>query len=74
MCDSLDTPSIFLIGGYNSVTWLSSLDWFSPKKDILVPLTSTGSACSYAYVDAMEGYAFVFGGGDGGSWYNTCIL
>jgi hypothetical protein len=44
------------------------------KKKILVPLTSTGSTCAYAYVAATEGYAFVFDGGDGGSWYNTCIL
>lgn len=71
MCDSLDVPSIFLIGGYNGVTWLSSLDSFSPKKDILVPLTSMGSARSYASVAAMEGCVFVFGGGDGSSWYNT---
>uniref|UniRef100_A0ACD5W2N8 Uncharacterized protein n=1 Tax=Avena sativa TaxID=4498 RepID=A0ACD5W2N8_AVESA len=71
MCDSLDIPSIFLIGGYNGVTWLSSLDSFSPKKDILVPLTSMSSARSYASVAAMEGCVFVFGGGDGSSWYNT---
>ncbi|KAM0888724.1 hypothetical protein ACQ4PT_028152 [Festuca glaucescens] len=71
MCDSLDIPSIFLIGGYNGVTWLSSLDSFSPKKDILVPLTSMGSPRSYASVAAMEGCVFVFGGGDGSSWYNT---
>ncbi|KQK07321.1 uncharacterized protein LOC100836442 [Brachypodium distachyon] len=71
MCDNLDRPSIFLIGGYNGVTWLSSLDSFSPKKDILVPLTSMGSARSYASVAAMEGCIFVFGGGDGSSWYNT---
>ncbi|CAM0957565.1 unnamed protein product [Alopecurus aequalis] len=71
MCDSLDIPSIFLIGGYNGVSWLSSLDSFSPKKDILVPLTSMSSARSYASVAAMEGCVFVFGGGDGSSWYNT---
>jgi hypothetical protein len=74
MCHSLDTPSIFLIGGYNGVTWLSSLDSFSPKKDILVPLTSMGSPRSYASVAAMEGCVFVFGGGDGSSWYNTGTL
>uniref|UniRef100_A0A452Y3P6 DCD domain-containing protein n=1 Tax=Aegilops tauschii subsp. strangulata TaxID=200361 RepID=A0A452Y3P6_AEGTS len=71
MCDNLDMPAIYLIGGYNGVTWLSSLDSFSPKKDILVSLTSMGSARSYASVAAMEGCIFVFGGGDGSSWYNT---
>ncbi|XBJ15736.1 hypothetical protein VPH35_007548 [Triticum aestivum] len=70
-CDNLDMPAIFLIGGYNGVTWLSSLDSFSPKKDILVSLTSMSSARSYASVAAMEGCIFVFGGGDGSSWYNT---
>ncbi|KAL6897918.1 hypothetical protein ACP4OV_006877 [Aristida adscensionis] len=70
-CDNLDKPSIFLIGGYNGVTWLSSLDSFSPKIDILVGLTPMGSARSYASAAALDGHIFAFGGGDGTSWYNT---
>ncbi|KAG8067284.1 hypothetical protein GUJ93_ZPchr0005g14770 [Zizania palustris] len=70
-CNTLDKPSIFLIGGYNGVTWLSSLDSFSPEKDVLVPLTPMSSARSYASVAALDGCIFVFGGGDGSSWFNT---
>ncbi|CAN6336402.1 unnamed protein product [Urochloa humidicola] len=71
MCNNLTKPSIFLIGGYNSVTWLSSLDSFSPEKDILVGLTPMSSARSYASAAALDGHIFAIGGGDGMSWYNT---
>ncbi|KAL6607776.1 hypothetical protein ACP70R_040839 [Stipagrostis hirtigluma subsp. patula] len=71
MCTNLAKPSIFLIGGYNGVTWLSSLDSFSPEKDILLGLTPMGSARSYASAAALDGHIFAFGGGDGMSWYNT---
>ncbi|CAN6358659.1 unnamed protein product [Urochloa humidicola] len=71
MCNTLAKPSIFLIGGYNGVTWLSSLDSFSPEKDILVGLTPMSSPRSYASAAALDGHIFTFGGGDGMSWYNT---
>jgi hypothetical protein len=70
-CDTLDKPSIFLIGGYNGVSWLSSLDAFSPEKDILVPLAPLSSARSYASVATLEGCIFVCGGGVGDSFGNT---
>ena len=71
MCNNLIKPSIFVIGGYNSVTWLSSLDSFSLEKDILVGLTPMSSARSYASAAALDGHIFAFGGGDGMSWYKT---
>ncbi|CAN6336403.1 unnamed protein product [Urochloa humidicola] len=71
MCNTLAKPSIFLIGGYNGVTWLSSLDSFSLEKDILVGLTPMSSPRSYASAAALDGHIFTFGGGDGMSWYNT---
>ncbi|KAG8084880.1 hypothetical protein GUJ93_ZPchr0010g7894 [Zizania palustris] len=70
-CNTLDKPSIFLIGGYNGVTCLSSLDYFSPEKDILVHLTPMSSARSHASVAVLDGCLFVFGGRDGSSWCNT---
>uniref|UniRef100_A0A0E0KYX3 DCD domain-containing protein n=1 Tax=Oryza punctata TaxID=4537 RepID=A0A0E0KYX3_ORYPU len=70
-CDALDKPSIFLIGGYNGVSWLSSLDAFSPEKDILVPLAPLSSARSYASVATLEGCIFICGGGVGDSFSNT---
>uniref|UniRef100_A0A0A9FE74 DCD domain-containing protein n=1 Tax=Arundo donax TaxID=35708 RepID=A0A0A9FE74_ARUDO len=71
MGTNLAKPSIILIGGYNGVTWLSSLDSFSPEKDLLVGLTPMSSARSYAAAAALDGHIFAFGGGDGMSWYNT---
>uniref|UniRef100_J3M4A1 DCD domain-containing protein n=2 Tax=Oryza brachyantha TaxID=4533 RepID=J3M4A1_ORYBR len=70
-CNTLDKPSIFLMGGYNGVSWLSSLDAFAPEKDILVPLTPLSSARSYASVAQLEGCIFIFGGGQDNLWYNT---
>ncbi|TVU17399.1 hypothetical protein EJB05_33434, partial [Eragrostis curvula] len=71
MCNNLAKPSIFLIGGYNGVTWLSSLDSLTPDKDVLVGLTPMVSARSYASAAVLDGHIFAFGGGDGMSWYNT---
>ncbi|KAG2616641.1 gigaxonin-like isoform X3 [Panicum virgatum] len=71
MCNTLAKPSIFLIGGYNGVTWLSSLESFSPEKETLVGLTPMSSPRSYASAAALDGHIFAFGGGDGMSWYNT---
>ncbi|XP_039836740.1 uncharacterized protein LOC120697541 isoform X3 [Panicum virgatum] len=71
MCYTLAKPSIFLIGGYNGVTWLSSLESFSPEKETLVGLTPMSSPRSYASAIALDGHIFAFGGGDGMSWYNT---
>ncbi|TVU25142.1 hypothetical protein EJB05_27624 [Eragrostis curvula] len=67
----LAKPSIFLIGGYNGVTWLSSLDSLTPDKDVLVGLTPICSARSYAPAAVLDGHIFAFGGGDAMSWYNT---
>ncbi|XP_035816052.1 uncharacterized protein [Zea mays] len=72
MHNTLAKPSIFLIGGYNGVTWLSSLDSFSPEKDTMVGLTPMSFARSYASAAALDGHIFAFGGGGGkSSWYNT---
>ncbi|GJM94712.1 hypothetical protein PR202_ga11384 [Eleusine coracana subsp. coracana] len=71
MCNDLARPSIFLIGGYNGVTWLSSLDSLTPDKDILVGLTPMGNARSYASATVLDGHIFAFGGGNGMSWYDT---
>ena len=72
MCNTLAKPSIFLIGGYNGVTWLSSLDSFTPEKDAVLGLTPMSSPRSYASAAALDGHIFAFGGGGGKSpWYNT---
>ncbi|KAL6897919.1 hypothetical protein ACP4OV_006878 [Aristida adscensionis] len=69
--NNISKPSIYLIGGYNGVTWLPSLDSFSPEIDKLLGLSPMGSARSYASAAELDGHIFSFGGGDGMSWYNT---
>jgi len=63
--------SIFLIGGYRGSTCLSSLDSFCPKTYRVVPLCSMRSARAYAAVAALKDHLYIFGGGDGSSWYHT---
>ncbi|XP_073114552.1 uncharacterized protein [Elaeis guineensis] len=62
---------IYLIGGFNGLSWLSALDSFSPSLDLLTPLEPLNSARSYASAVALDGSIYVFGGGDGHLWYNT---
>lgn len=62
---------IYLIGGFNGTSWLSALDSFSPSKDTLTPLKQMGCARSYAAAAALNDNIFVFGGGDGNSWFHT---
>jgi hypothetical protein len=71
--NNVEGPSIFLIGGHNGYTCLPSLDSFYPTVDRLVPLRPMSSARAYAAVAAFNEHLFVFGGGDGDSWYNTGI-
>lgn len=67
----VEGPSIFLIGGHNGISWLPSLDSFYPTIDRLMPLRPMSSARSYTGVAALNDHIYVFGGGDGSSWYNT---
>ncbi|XP_039146560.1 kelch-like protein 3 [Dioscorea cayenensis subsp. rotundata] len=65
---------IYLIGGYDGVSWLSSLDAFSPSLDILTPLKSMSTARSYASAVALHGSIYAFGGGEssgGNVWHKT---
>ncbi|XP_062182025.1 uncharacterized protein LOC133886206 isoform X2 [Phragmites australis] len=69
--DKVEGPSIFLIGGYRGSTCLSSLDYFCPTTDRLVPLCPMSSPRAYAAVAALKDRIYIFGGGDGSSWYHT---
>ncbi|KAL6848131.1 hypothetical protein ACP4OV_022259 [Aristida adscensionis] len=69
--DNVEVPSIFLIGGYRGSICVSSLDSFCPTTDRLVPLRPMRSARAFAAVAALEDHIYVFGGGDGISWYHT---
>ncbi|KAK1312363.1 hypothetical protein QJS10_CPA07g01212 [Acorus calamus] len=62
---------IYLVGGFDGDTWLSTLDSYAPSHDILTPLRPMSFARSYASAVALGGILYVFGGGDGTNWYNT---
>ncbi|KAK6778551.1 hypothetical protein RDI58_025269 [Solanum bulbocastanum] len=71
--------SIFLIGGYDGVSWLTALESYSPSNDVVKSLKPMHSVRSYAGVAELYGQLFVFGGGDGGAigdgslWYDTVV-
>ncbi|WMV52189.1 hypothetical protein MTR67_045574 [Solanum verrucosum] len=71
--------SIFLIRGYDGVSWLTALGSYSPSNDVVKSLKPMHSVQSYAGVAELCGQLFVFGGGDGGAigaeslWYDTVV-
>ncbi|KAI4991566.1 hypothetical protein ZWY2020_039952 [Hordeum vulgare] len=62
---------IYLIGGFDGISFLSSLDSFSPSLDILTPLKPMIVGKSYTSTVALDGKIFVLGGGDGTCWFDT---
>ncbi|KAF3333601.1 B2 protein [Carex littledalei] len=69
----LSEKLIYLIGGFDSLDWLSSFDAFSPSKDMLMPLKRMSSARAYTSVAILEEFIFVLGGSDGNMWSDTGI-
>ena len=75
--DEMNTESIddliFLMGGYDGVTWLSTLDSYSPMHDVIKPLKPMNFVRSYAAVAVLKDEFCIFGGRDGSSWHDTGI-
>ncbi|GKA64108.1 development/cell death domain-containing protein [Tanacetum coccineum] len=69
--DSLPDDSILLIGGYDGVSWLSSLDCYSPSQNLTKSLSPMHTERCYAAVSKLDGELFVFGGGTCGQRFNT---
>lgn len=67
------SESIYLIGGYDGDSWLSTLELYLPSCDERKTLKQMSSARSYASAAMLNGELYIFGGGDGHSWYNTGI-
>ncbi|MCD7451948.1 hypothetical protein HAX54_014212 [Datura stramonium] len=67
----LNPEPIFLVGGYDGVSWLSTLESYSPSNDVLKSFKRMNSVRSYASVAKLCGKLFVFGGGTGNLWYDT---
>ncbi|KAI3781532.1 hypothetical protein L2E82_11549 [Cichorium intybus] len=63
--------SILLIGGYDGVSWLSSLDCYTPSQIMTKSLEPMNAERCYAAVTKLEGDLFVFGGGTRGQWFDT---
>lgn len=63
--------SVFLVGGYDGVSWLSALDLYCPSQDILKTLKPMAAVRSYSSVAKLNGELYVFGGGNGSLWYDT---
>ncbi|XP_078445040.1 influenza virus NS1A-binding protein [Wolffia australiana] len=63
--------SVYIIGGFDGDSWLSSLDSYSLSLDLMTPLCPMTSARSYASATSLDGSLYVFGGGDGSLWYDT---
>ncbi|GAB4857293.1 hypothetical protein Ancab_015201 [Ancistrocladus abbreviatus] len=62
---------IFLVGGYDGESWLSSLDLYSPSRDIIKLKRPLLTVRSYTAVANLNGHLYVVGGGDGEVWYDT---
>ncbi|KAF5471488.1 hypothetical protein F2P56_008275 [Juglans regia] len=75
--DSLDelhldpNESIYLIGGYDGESWLSSLNSYHPSQDMIKSLRPMSSVRSYSSAAQLNGELYVFGGGNGYVWYDT---
>lgn len=66
---------IYLIGGYDGESWLSSTDAYSPSRDLIKMLRPMNIPRSYASTAKLNGEIYVFGGGVGETeWYDTGIL
>ncbi|KAK2981775.1 hypothetical protein RJ640_010292, partial [Escallonia rubra] len=63
--------SIFLVGGYDGVSHLSTFKSYSPSQDVIKSLRPMNSVRSYTSVAELNGELYIFGGGNGNSWYDT---
>uniref|UniRef100_A0A9I9CVC2 DCD domain-containing protein n=1 Tax=Cucumis melo TaxID=3656 RepID=A0A9I9CVC2_CUCME len=63
--------SIFLIGGYDGASHLSTLELYDPSRDMIKSLRAMRSVRGYASVAWLNSQLYVLGGGNGCVWYNT---
>ncbi|KAM1110735.1 hypothetical protein ACFX19_010098 [Malus domestica] len=63
--------SIYLVGGYDGESCLSTFDAYYPSEDMMKPLRPISAVCAYASVAQLYGDLYVIGGGNGQVWYDT---
>ncbi|KAI7752707.1 hypothetical protein M8C21_010682 [Ambrosia artemisiifolia] len=68
---SLVDDPILLVGGFDGVSWLSSLDCYTPSQNLTKSLSPMNTERCYAAVSKLDGELFVFGGGTCGQWFDT---
>ncbi|KAG9139173.1 hypothetical protein Leryth_024668 [Lithospermum erythrorhizon] len=62
------SESIFLVGG---CTFVATVFGYSPLHDVIKSLKPMNSARAYASAAKLNGQLYIFGGGDGSSWFDT---
>ncbi|PIA37466.1 hypothetical protein AQUCO_03000204v1 [Aquilegia coerulea] len=64
---------IWIMGGYDGVSWLQTLDRYSPSTDYVKSLEPMSSVRSYASAAVLNGLIYSFGGWNGydNLWYDT---
>ena len=68
--------SVFLAGGYDGISCLSSLDLYYPSHDVIKSLKPMSCARSYFSAAQLSNDLYIFGGGsgqDGSEWYDTGV-
>ncbi|KAF5189188.1 Development/cell death domain, Galactose oxidase, beta-propeller, partial [Thalictrum thalictroides] len=77
--ESFDEPclghgeDIWIMGGFDGVSWLQTMDCYSPSRDCVKSLAPMSSARSYASAAVLNGLIYSFGGWNGydNLWYDT---
>ncbi|CAL5406226.1 unnamed protein product [Camellia sinensis] len=64
---------IYLVRGYNGVSWLSALDSYSLTTDVIKSIKPMNHGCAYVSIAWLNGELYVFGGGNGSLWVDTVI-
>ncbi|PIA58805.1 hypothetical protein AQUCO_00500621v1 [Aquilegia coerulea] len=69
-CETLPNGdgSIFLLGGYDGHSWLSTLDCYSPCKYTSRSLQPMSTSRSHAAAAVLNNHIYMFGGGNGDVW------
>lgn len=62
---------VYLMGGFNGVEWLGSVERYRPATDEWEEVAPMAAKRSYAASAVLDGLAYVFGGGEGQLWYDT---
>lgn len=62
---------LFLVGGFDGESWLSSLDLYFPSRDMIKSLKPMNSVRAYSSVAKLNEEIYVFGGGNSDTWCDT---